>query len=64
MWINVEDGYPPHGMEVLGYWDEYGEDAYVLVKMREGENYFEGSDVTVSMREVTHWRPLPPPPKQ
>ena len=56
-WISVKDRMPEEGVDVLVYLNR--KDADVDFVDRESGNFFYYDE-----GEVTHWRPLPEPPKE
>ena len=62
-WISIKDAIPPMGIEVLCYWDSYGEDVFLTCELtnRNGITMFQGSDIKQSQEDVTHWAYLTPP---
>ncbi len=77
-WISVEDRLPPHdGTHFLGY-SEKSEDAVIYVLIYDPGTQYEGEFSRCSRSssyreaggecyftwEISHWMPLPLPPKQ
>lgn len=60
LWRPVKSDLPPVGMQVLCYWNEYGDDIFITCKRVENNErtIFEGWDEWVSHPEVTHWKYL------
>lgn len=56
-WISVKDRMPEEGVDVLVYLNRKGADVDFVD--RESGNFFYYDE-----GEVTHWRPLPEPPKE
>ena len=66
MWYDVKKELPSIGEVVLCYWDEYGEDVYMICRMHISlkdplKNVFKGVDPQVTHDEVTHWKYLNKP---
>jgi hypothetical protein len=60
-WISVTDRLPTLHSETL-IWVSWGELTFHAVAMLQNDGW-ESCDMTVPFDEVTHWMPLPDPPK-
>ena len=65
-WISVKDRLPEQLKEVLICFDGYGKKSVSTATYR---NYFYGKEwlsnmMSLSVDSVTHWMPLPEPPKE
>lgn len=61
-WISVEERLPEYGKCILLYSDEGGVAEGALNRHGFWEQWRWSAKLLMS--EVTHWTPLPPPPKQ
>ena len=61
-WIKVEDRLPELGSEVIMYEPDYGDSGTVESGMFSGGGFHDGIDY-LEKNAVTHWMPLPEPPK-
>ena len=60
-WISVKDRLPEEGVEVSGFRDtSEGKMFYTVVHVGKGK-WTRGG---YSISRITHWRPLPDPPKE
>lgn len=66
-WISVKEGLPQEGITVFVYSKEYSNDDPVLAYFEDGEwidiDFEESPDFAIIKDPVTHWMPLPEPPK-
>lgn len=63
-WIPVEQLPPPNDKFVLVYFRKYGDGVFASGSYRDGNWYVTGWEKsTYKDVKVTHWRPLPKPPK-
>lgn len=61
-WISIEDRLPNAGDTVLAYVKHnYSDDGFRAYRVYEFDEYFLGMG---NLCEVTHWQPLPEPPKE
>ena len=69
-WIKVEDRLPNKNVRILCYCEEYSKECIVLgirdeyTSDRGVSVIFQLDDPRVSLIGVTHWMPLPEPPKE
>ena len=56
-WISVEDELPPKNKAYIAYWEHLGHGRYRFIKRNEKVS-------RIFEEHVTHWMPLPPPPKK
>lgn len=62
-WISVEDRLPETRRSVLGWCPEY-QNIYCLSQHEDGTWWFFSDGNIKCSEEVTHWMPLPKPPKE
>lgn len=65
-WISVNDRLPEMNVPVICYWNAHGSRIYVVCVMEDRNGYVGFIDyrISVSHPEITHWMPLPDPPKE
>ena len=64
-WISVEDCLPEKGQRVIGFGEEVGVFSSIIHLNVDGVWKFSDSNAIVSFCDfITHWMPLPEPPKQ
>lgn len=64
-WVSVEDDFPDSGQNVFLYHKEYGLGiGYGMTIDKSFAGTFHGIPVIDESKGVTHWQPLPQPPKQ
>lgn len=61
-WISVEERLPEHEHEVLVYTDRYGGRTEFAYYVRHLEAWYQNCCLLIP--NVTHWMPLPEPPKE
>lgn len=67
-WINIKERLPKKGQKVIIYINDKDMDTYLCIHVayyveEDDESYFETADDSYSEMLVSHWRPLPEPPK-
>jgi len=63
-WISVKDGLPESGFNVLTYNGNYVHEGYFAYnKNKPRRNIFYISGSKIESDDITHWMPLPEPPK-
>jgi hypothetical protein len=64
-WVSVEDRLPEEGQVVSIWSEQHGfQSKYYLTVYSESNKFFEPFQSGISViRDVTHWQPLPQPPK-
>ena len=63
-WISVKDRLPEIGTVVLGYAKQNPFSAYEMMRVRNLGNGFEMIRYHEYASSITHWMPLPEPPKE
>ena len=65
-WISVEERLPEMHEEVLICTEDYGESelGFAMVAVWDGSDWIDTWDRRGTIHCVTHWRPLPEPPKE
>lgn len=66
-WISVENELPLEGTLVLATGFDYGDESkkrHYVVAMRIDEYWYDEDDVNREFTHLTHWMPLPEPPKE
>lgn len=61
-WISVEDKLPEEGVKVLCSYENYNKHAGFIVAMFVNGSFYGGGNY--APRGITHWMPLPEPPKK
>lgn len=63
-WISTKDEFPPKG-KILAFDAKYG-DGHRYIALSDGDDYISecGSIDSHRLYQVTHWMPLPSPPKE
>lgn len=62
-WISVDDMLPEVGVRVLAY-STYGIYPMMLGEIRSRQYWYDDDWDVYRSEEVTHWMPLPKPPKE
>ena len=64
-WISIKDRLPNHGDYVLVYFDSYKHGDIMYSSWYSQEHGFIGNDkIHIDNSKITHWQPLPQPPKE
>lgn len=63
-WVSVNDRLPKDGQDVLGYLYNGEETRIAPVNYDKGTWYDCVMNCTVAINSITHWMPLPEPPKE
>lgn len=63
-WISVNDRMPANGQDVLVYIDDYGESRITGCNYDNGVWYDCVMNCEIVIPNITHWMPLPEPPKE
>lgn len=63
-WISVKDRLPEEGDTVLVFNTSGGEDCLVTIAIKWPNEEWFLTEIETTSEEVTHWMPLPEPPKQ
>lgn len=63
-WISVEERLPEDFQKVLVFWWEHSEPMIDTAFWQKDAKHFDGQHWVRMEDKVTHWRPLPEPPKE
>ena len=64
-WISVKERLPEIGRSVLIYYPKWGGDEIQVAKLEDDEMMFDiCGEFNIGVGVVTHWMPLPEPPKE
>ena len=63
-WISVEESLPEDFQKVLVFWWEHSEPMIDTAFWQKDAKHFDGQHWVRMEDKVTHWRPLPEPPKE
>jgi len=62
-WIKVSEKLPDKNITVLVYTDKFKSLSIALAQLNDSGNFIL-NDSGLILREITHWMPLPEPPKE
>lgn len=63
-WVSVKDRLPKDGQDVLAYLNDGEETRIAPCNYSNGVWFDSVMNCAVVLQDVTHWMPLPPPPKE
>ena len=65
-WINIKDGVPKHCQEVIVCWNNFAScKREIHAATYSGDfGYFYIHKAGLAVKDITHWMPLPEPPKE
>jgi hypothetical protein len=63
-WVSVKDRKPDNGQDVLAYIDDYEESRITACNYDNGVWYDCVMNCKIVIPNITHWMPLPEPPKE